>query len=115
VNFGAASGEYGDAAMGRSFGRLSQAGTGRGRLRVSRKSQAQQKILKKRKVGTATAAAAGAHGSSGATNGLASSLAFTPVQGMELVDPAAAAERLRRANEKYFAASGTFTQVRKGM
>eukprot|EP00163_Fabomonas_tropica_P024939 TRINITY_DN429_c1_g1_i2.p1 TRINITY_DN429_c1_g1~~TRINITY_DN429_c1_g1_i2.p1 ORF type:complete len:380 (+),score=78.07 TRINITY_DN429_c1_g1_i2:716-1855(+) len=47
-------------------------------------------------------------GSSGATNGLASSLAFTPVQGLELENPNAQAERVRKANETYFG-SRTFT------
>lgn len=48
----------------------------------------------------------------GTTSGLASSLAFTPVQGIELVDPTAAAERVKKANEKYFG-DGAFSIVRK--
>lgn len=42
--------------------------------------------------------------SSGATNGMASSLVFTPTQGIELHNPIAATERLKRveeANKKY--------------
>lgn len=46
------------------------------------------------------------------TSGLASSLAFTPVQGIELVDPTAAAERVKKANEKYFG-DGAFSIVKK--
>ncbi|OZJ05704.1 hypothetical protein BZG36_01452 [Bifiguratus adelaidae] len=45
-------------------------------------------------------------GSSGTTSGLASSLAFTPVQGIELVDPTAAAERVKKANERWFGSGG---------
>ena len=52
------------------------------------------------------------YGSSGLTSGLASSLAFTPVQGIELIDPTAAAERAKKANEKYFG-DGAFSIVRK--
>ncbi|KAI8092794.1 uncharacterized protein BX664DRAFT_294098 [Halteromyces radiatus] len=46
------------------------------------------------------------------TSGLASSLSFTPVQGIELIDPTAAAERTKKANEKYFG-DGAFSIVRK--
>jgi U4/U6 small nuclear ribonucleoprotein PRP31 len=38
----------------------------------------------------------------GATSGLSSSLVFTPVQGLELVNPNAAAERVKAANNKWF-------------
>ncbi|KAG0344639.1 U4/U6 small nuclear ribonucleoprotein Prp31, partial [Podila humilis] len=40
------------------------------------------------------------------TAGTASSIAFTPVQGIELVDPTAAAARVKAANEKYFGSLG---------
>ncbi|KAI9245864.1 hypothetical protein BDA99DRAFT_527653 [Phascolomyces articulosus] len=52
------------------------------------------------------------YGSSGMTSGLASSLAFTPVQGIELIDPQAQAERAKKANEKYFG-DGAFSIVKK--
>jgi hypothetical protein len=41
----------------------------------------------------------GLGGSSGVTNGMASSLVFTPTQGLELHNPAAADERKRRVEE----------------
>lgn len=47
-----------------------------------------------------------------ATSGLASSLSFTPVQGLELIDPSKARARAASANESWFA-DGTFTHVRK--
>lgn len=50
------------------------------------------------------------------TSGTASSLAFTPFQGIELIDPKVAAERKRKAaaeDEKYFS-GGTFSQVGGG-
>jgi U4/U6 small nuclear ribonucleoprotein PRP31 len=52
----------------------------------------------------------------GAGSGTASSLAFTPVQGLELVDPKRIAEmsRKRKAEEDRWFQGGTFTQVSGG-
>lgn len=52
----------------------------------------------------------------GPTAGTASSLAFTPVQGLELVDPKIQAEmnRKRKAEEDRWFKGGTFTQVGTG-
>ncbi|KAM0745807.1 Nop domain-containing protein [Meredithblackwellia eburnea MCA 4105] len=49
---------------------------------------------------------------SSATSGLATSLAFTPVQGLELVDPSKLRNKVKEANDKWFA-EGAFTHVRK--
>lgn len=52
--------------------------------------------------------------SSGATNGMASSLVFTPTQGIELHNPIAATERLKRveeANKKYAPQLAPFSSV----
>jgi len=47
-------------------------------------------------------------------SGTASSVAFTPVQGLEIVNPnAAAAERVNEANQKYFSATSGFLSVNK--
>ncbi|KAK2799927.1 hypothetical protein FQN50_008320 [Emmonsiellopsis sp. PD_5] len=56
---------------------------------------------------------AGVGPSLGAGAGTASSIAFTPVQGLELVDPKAQAElnRKRKAEEDRWFKGGTFTQV----
>jgi U4/U6 small nuclear ribonucleoprotein PRP31 len=52
----------------------------------------------------------------GAAAGTASSIAFTPVQGLELVDPKVQAElkRKREAETAGYFSSGTFTQVSSG-
>ncbi|KAK8019712.1 pre-mRNA splicing factor [Apiospora arundinis] len=52
-------------------------------------------------------------GGGGSAAGTASSLAFTPVQGLELVDPKVQAElkRKRQADEDRYFKGGTFTQV----
>jgi U4/U6 small nuclear ribonucleoprotein PRP31 len=46
--------------------------------------------------------------SSCVTNGLASSVVFTPTQGMELVNPDANKERVRQANDKWFSQNAGF-------
>ncbi|EIE89973.1 hypothetical protein G6F46_002197 [Rhizopus delemar] len=46
------------------------------------------------------------------TSGLASSLAFTPAQSMELVDPTAVLENKKKNDEKYFG-DGAFSIIRK--
>jgi U4/U6 small nuclear ribonucleoprotein PRP31 len=55
-------------------------------------------------------------GVGGGVSGLQSSIAFTPVQGLELVDPKAQAEmtRKRKAEEDRWFKGGTFTQVGSG-
>jgi U4/U6 small nuclear ribonucleoprotein PRP31 len=51
-------------------------------------------------------------GSSGATSGLSSSLAFTPVQGIELINPEETQRKIKEANDKYFS-GGQFLKVGK--
>jgi len=60
--------------------------------------------------------ASGVGSTAGAGAGTASSLAFTPVQGLELVDPKIQAElsRKRKAEEDRWFKGGTFTQVGGG-
>ena len=63
-----------------------------GKVRVSAKEQRLLSEKNKKR---------GAAGSSGATNGLASSLAFTPVQGIELVNPSQKQDS-KEGTETYF-------------
>ena len=95
-----------DMVMGRDSGRLGAGGSGH--VRLVRKDQ--PKLVKKHK---GAAAQASTHG--GGTGGVSSSLAFTPLAGIELVNPAAAAERARKAAaaDGYFSSTGTFTQIRR--
>lgn len=89
--------EYGDVAMGQDRGMLNQdEGAG---IRVAAKKQ---NLTKRRRVDSG----------GGGGNGLASTIAFTPVQGMEMVNPEAAAERVHEANAKYFGAGG-FAKVKR--
>lgn len=106
---------------GEGFGMLGQSGVG-GSLRVLAKDNKEMKKLEKlnkihverqQRKRRRRAAAQGE-----ATSGTATSLAFTPVQGMELVNPeleTARLERVRLANEtaSYFSGSLSFAKVKK--
>jgi U4/U6 small nuclear ribonucleoprotein PRP31 len=85
--------------MGYDMGMVGKEGSGQ--LRVNKK---EQKLLSKKRQRVINA------GSSGATNGLASSLAFTPVQGIELMNPHAEAQKIKEANAKYFGSNSGFKQ-----
>jgi len=98
--------EQTDDYTGEGYGMIGQSGSGM--LKVKQKdnqklknhlSKRTQQRLKKP--------------SSGATSGLSSSIVFTPVQGMELVNPNAQADRARDSTEKYFSATGSFNRVGK--
>ena len=75
------------------------AGQRGGKMRVSAKEQKLQAEKSKKRQNS----------SSGATNGLASSLAFTPVQGIELVNPTANRDA-KEGTETYFSQTAQFFQ-----
>ncbi|CAM9142641.1 unnamed protein product [Ectocarpus fasciculatus] len=93
-------GEYGDSAMGVTQGSIG-AHAGTGKIRAPQKKE--QPALKKPKLSNSM--------SSGQTNGLSSSLVFTPVQGIELNNPHAAAERVKEANKKWFNPNSGFVSA----
>mmetsp|Transcript_17730 Transcript_17730/g.21518 ORF Transcript_17730/g.21518 Transcript_17730/m.21518 type:complete len:491 (+) Transcript_17730:128-1600(+) len=108
LQFGEAEDEYGESSMGKGFGMLGKEGGGKIRivakarkheaklpkyLQNKNKSQLQNSIRQLKAINA---------GSSGATSGIASSIAFTPVQGIELVNPEAQKEKIRQANLRYF-------------
>jgi U4/U6 small nuclear ribonucleoprotein PRP31 len=94
--------EYGDDCMGMDVGMIGKEGSGK--LRVNKKDA---KLAKKARLKALTG------GNSNQTNGLSSSLAFTPVQGIELMNPHAQQQKIRDANNKYFGAFGGFNKVTK--
>jgi U4/U6 small nuclear ribonucleoprotein PRP31 len=53
------------------------------------------------------------HGHAGHVSGTASSVAFTPVQGLEIVNPVAMEKKVAEANAKYFSATSGFRSVKK--
>lgn len=106
--FSAKAGEYGDDAMGLTMGLLDTAEVaGAGSLRKTSEKrkmrQANSKASRKRQAQMSAIAKQGA-----STSGMASSMVFTPVQGMELVNPDANKERVREANKKWFSDQAGF-------
>ncbi|EWM28311.1 u4 u6 small nuclear ribonucleoprotein prp31 [Nannochloropsis gaditana] len=108
--------------MGMDTGMLGAVG---GRLRIPGAKEQRQSVGKKKKAELAKMSGAGAGagggrvlsmgGSSGATNGMASSLVFTPTQGLELMNPIAAEEKRRRvdeANKSWFDSSSGFMSAK---
>jgi len=110
--FSTQTGEYGDDAMGLTMGLLDTAdvsGGGAGALRKRTEKRkmkyANTKASRKR---AAQLQAQAASAASSSASGLASSMAFTPVQGMELVNPDARRERVEEANRKWFSDNAGF-------
>ncbi|KAG0255914.1 U4/U6 small nuclear ribonucleoprotein Prp31 [Actinomortierella ambigua] len=102
VHFGVAEEEVQGYEESEGLGMLGQGGgdVGTGRIRV-----AQENNRRKGKVSNRTQERLARYGSNAGgtqTAGTASSIAFTPVQGIELVDPTAQLARVKAANEKYF-------------
>lgn len=98
------SGEYGDDAMGSDLGMLGSKAGGKLRLPPKKEQKTQVKKLKR-----------AIQLSSGATNGLSSSLVFTPVHGIELVGGDAMAQReakVKEANQKWFSQNSGFLSAR---
>lgn len=99
--FSAQTGEYGDDAMGLTLGMLDTEGGALRKTTEKRKMRhANTKASRKRQAQMQKAASS--------SNGLASSVVFTPVQGMELVDPQARKNRVQDANQKWFSKNAGF-------
>ncbi|XP_024990421.1 U4/U6 small nuclear ribonucleoprotein Prp31 homolog [Cynara cardunculus var. scolymus] len=91
--------------LGEGYGMLGQAGNGKLRVSVGQ-SKLAAKVAKKFKDKQ--------YSSGGATSGLTSSLAFTPVQGIDLIDPQADANRLGSGTQStYFSETGTFSKIKR--
>ncbi|KAI9001305.1 Nop domain-containing protein [Trametes punicea] len=86
---------------------LGMIGTGKVRANVG-EAKSRAKLSKANKLRLAALTRAAQSGT--ATSGTATSLTVTPVQGFELTNRAAAAQRVKEANERWFA-SGTFSFV----
>ncbi|WOL19871.1 U4/U6 small nuclear ribonucleoprotein Prp31 [Canna indica] len=91
--------------LGEGYGMLGQAGSGKLRVAVG-----QSKLVAK----AAKRFKEKQYGSSGATSGLTSSLAFTPVQGIELSNPQAHGNQLGSGTQStYFSETGTFSKIKR--
>ena len=105
--FSTETGEYGDDAMGLTLGMLekggaSQSGNVRQLSLQANKRKMRQANTKASRKRAAQMAQQAARASLGNANGLASSMVFTPVQGLELVNPDAVKDRVKEANKKWF-------------
>jgi U4/U6 small nuclear ribonucleoprotein PRP31 len=105
--FSQSTGEYGDDAMGLTMGMLDSAQGGAlcNKASIQKLRQSNTKASRKKAAQMAAQATNPGSLSSHATSGMASSMAFTPVQGLELVDPSA---RVKKANEKWFTENAGF-------
>ncbi|KAG8877570.1 U4/U6-U5 snRNP complex subunit prp31 [Tulasnella sp. 331] len=109
--FGEAEEEVGAFDETKGLGML---GSATGKVRANAvDSRSRAKMSKSNRLRTQVLNRAAAQ-SQGATSGTATSLVFTPVQGLELVNPgaAAAAARVKAANDRWFANNtGTFSII----
>lgn len=102
--------EYGDDAMGLDFGLLGKDGAN---VRAAAINDVPGKTKKRTPpqgtlLGGNSKQRKPVQLSSGATGGISSSLVFTPVQGIELANPTAMAQKVQAANEKWFSESSGF-------
>ncbi|SGY21655.1 BQ5605_C016g08261 [Microbotryum silenes-dioicae] len=108
MKFGEAEEETGYADETVGMGMIGSSGSGRVRV-TDGEARSKAKLSK-----SAKGRLASIKTSSSATSGLATSLAFTPVQGLELVDPSKLRTKTEEANANWFANDGAFTHVQKG-
>ena len=97
LGFSSSIDEYGDSAMGLDSGLVGAKDTGR--IRGPQEKKVKLSVKKQKAI---------AAGSSGQTNGLSSTLVFSTVQGMELLNPNASADKVKDANSKWFNTSSGF-------
>ncbi len=123
MNFGELQEDVIQDSIGFSLGQAKSGGAG-GRLRapqVDQKSRARMSKFLQKNLHKQTSSAAVTSGAGGATSvrskqisGTASSVTFTPVQGLEIVNPQAVAVEKKAAtqhNPKYFASTAAFLKV----
>jgi len=109
--------------LGATRGNIGKGGIGGGGLRMAqvdertkvRISQTLKKNMQKQQAVWGGMSSIGRKaGTSGkVTSGTASSVAFTPVQGLEIVNPLAAEKKVDEANAKYFSSTSGFRSVNK--
>jgi U4/U6 small nuclear ribonucleoprotein PRP31 len=102
--FSTQAGEYGDDAMGLTLGLLDTGDTSGAVRKNTQKSKV--KFVNTR--ASRKKAAIEAKASTTNTSGLATSMVFTPVQGMEFVNPDAQKDRVKEANKKWFSKDAGF-------
>uniref|UniRef100_T1ISX8 U4/U6 small nuclear ribonucleoprotein Prp31 n=1 Tax=Strigamia maritima TaxID=126957 RepID=T1ISX8_STRMM len=112
INFGEIEEDAYQTDLGFSLGQIGKSGTGRIRApQIDEKTKVRisktlQKNMQRQQVygGSTTVRRQ--------VSGTASSIAFTPLQGLEIVNPQAAEKRINEANEKYFSNTAGFVKVK---
>ncbi|XP_065846428.1 U4/U6 small nuclear ribonucleoprotein Prp31-like [Oscarella lobularis] len=115
MTFGEVEDDPYQSEMGFSVGNVGKSGTGKVRgPPVDAKTQAtvskrlQRKIEKQQQVYGGRSTVRGRE-----TSGTASSIAFTPLQGLEIVNPQAAEKNIQEVNAKYFSSLAGFKNTKK--
>jgi len=111
MKFGEAEEEVGAFDETRGLGMV---GSSSGRIRASAgEKRSAAKMSKMNKNRLAALRGQSGSGSGSGNSGLASSLVFTPVQGLELIDPSMQKKRVEEANARWFAESkdGSFSVI----
>ena len=125
--FSIQTGEYGDDAMGRTLGLLEMSTGSVGasattehssirsknnieqkKMKYANTRASRKKAAQMNRQGLAVASSSLDSNNANRSNGMASSMVFTPVQGMELVNPDAMKDRVKEANRKWFSTNAGF-------
>ena len=115
MNFGEIEEDVYQNDLGYSRGNIGKGGTGSIGIRMAqidertkvRASQTLKRSLQKEQATFGGATTIKKH-----VSGTASSVAFTPLQGLEIVNPLAAEKRVDEANAKYFSPSAAFHKIK---
>jgi len=115
MNFGEIEEDVYQNDLGYTRGNIGKGGSGSGGIRMAqidertkvRVSQTLKRNLQKEQATFGGASTVKKH-----ISGTASSVAFTPLQGLEIVNPLAAEKRADEANAKYFSPSAAFMKVK---
>ena len=125
--FSIQTGEYGDDAMGRTLGLLEMSTGSVGasattehssirsknnieqkKMKYANTRASRKKAAQMNRQGLAVASSSLDSNNANRSNGMASSMVFTPVQSMELVNPDAMKDRVKEANRKWFSTNAGF-------
>jgi U4/U6 small nuclear ribonucleoprotein PRP31 len=125
--FSIQTGEYGDDAMGRTLGLLEMSTGSVGasastehssirsknsieqkKMKYANTRASRKKAAQMNRQGLAIASSSLDNANANRSSGMASSMVFTPVQGMELINPDAMKDRVKEANRKWFSTNAGF-------
>ncbi len=115
MNFGELEEDLYQSDLGYSRGVIGKSGVGSGSLRmaqVDERTKVRISQTLKRNMQKQQATWGGTTSIKKHVSGTASSVAFTPLQGLEIVNPNAAESRAEEANAKYFSSSAAFMKVK---